>query len=763
MKKELQEYRKKRDFSKTPEPKGKIEKSSKKSRFVIQFHQARQDHYDFRLEWKGVLLSWAVPKGLSLNPKEKRLAIRTENHPLSYLRFEGTIPKGQYGGGSVTIFDIGYWETEEDTDKGLEKGNLKFVLNGRRFRGGFALIRLKEEDQWILVKEKDEFAQSDLKSAEKTGKEIASNERKKKNPFSCPSVELALLDENVPTGKNWIYEIKYDGYRIIAEAEFGKVRLLSRNQRDYTSKFPSVVERAKAISARHSMILDGEMICSDEKGRSSFSELQQAIKKNNTSSANYVVFDLLALDGEDLRKKSLRFRKEKLKAILKNEKKELVYSKEFRQGKLLFEKAQELNLEGIIAKDETSEYTGKRSGNWRKIKCRKSDEFVVGGYQISKKEGRSVRSILLGKFVNGRLTYCGKVGSGIRASADKEFFERFRKIRSRRCPFDSKVPVSADVVFVEPILIVEVEFAEYTSGGILRQGSFKGIREDKSLQDLKENPSEIVLTSPNKIIYPEKNIRKRDIADYYRKVSPYMLPYIRNRPLSVVRCSQGVEKAFFKKHPEKKRNGIRVYKEEGKEYFAVENQEGLLSEVQMGTVEFHIQGCRLDSKAHPDYLVFDLDPDAELPLVKVRQSAKDLKKLLLRFRLTSFIKTSGGKGYHIVVPFSETKDWKTFSKFAEQIVQLMENLHPDLYTSSIGKKSRKNKIFIDWMRNRKGATSVAPYSLRARKSATVSMPIFWNELDRIDPDGIDIFTALKRVSRNPWKNFDSVGKKQRLR
>lgn len=756
MKPNLEVYREKRDFSETPEPKGKIEKSTKKLHFVIQYHQARTKHYDFRLEWKGVLLSWAVPKGLPLETKDKHLAIRTEDHPLSYRRFEGVIPQGQYGGGTVRIFDEGYWKPNGKVDADLKKGEMKFVLQGKRFSGGFALIRMKEENQWLIIKEKD-FSASE--HSLETGKSV-----KKRNPFSAPSVELALPEEQIPTGKDWIYEIKYDGYRILAEAEYGEVKLLSRNHRDYTETFPTIAERLRKISKNRSMILDGEMVCADKEGKSSFPALQEAIKRKDTSTATYVVFDLLSLNGEDLRDRSLRVRKNKLKDLLKGEEQEVLYSKEFRRGAALFEKAQELGLEGIIAKDITSSYTGKRSGNWRKIKCRKSDEFVIGGYQSSTKAGRSIRSLLLGKYQGNRLVYCGKVGSGIRASADRELFAQLKKIRVLRSPFDTALPAGTDRNFVRPIFVAEVEFAEYTSGGRVRQGTFKGIREDKSFKDLKGEPSvpEIPLTNPDKIVFPEKKIRKIDIAEYYQKVAFRMLPYIENRPMSVLRCSQGIGHPFFKKHPEKEKSGIRVFKESGKAYFAIETSEGLLGEVQMGSVEFHIQGNRLDRKTSPDYMVFDLDPDAGLPLSRVRQAAKDLKKILRRFHLTSFLKTSGGKGYHIVVPFAETRNWESFSDFARRIVLLMEDRYPDLYTSSLSKKSRKGRIFIDWMRNKKGATSAAPYSLRARKSASVSMPIFWKELDSIAPDGIDIDAALQRLNRDPWKNFNAVKKKQKL-
>lgn len=761
MKENLKDYRAKRDFSKTPEPKGKKKKGHRELRYSLQYHEARKNHFDLRLEWDGVLLSWAIPKGPSFCSKDKRLAIRTENHPLDYWNFEGVIPKGQYGGGTVLLFDQGTWISKTNVKEGLEKGVLKFTLYGKRYQGDFTLIRFKNEENWLLIKEIDSYARKSSGMARKktsiltgkTSKEIGNGGE---NPFSKPDVELALLKEKVPTGKQWIYEIKYDGYRMIGEKNPDKTRLFSRNYKDYSAKFPHICQELEKNP--HSVILDGEMICVDETGKSSFQKLLSSIRHKNTESAVYMVFDLLAFDGVDYRTFPLKERRKKLKDYLRELSSDVVlYSKEIKgDGEQIFENAQELSLEGIVAKDITSPYLGKRSGNWVKIKCRQSDEFVVLGYETS--SVKNLKNVLLGKKEKKRYVYQGKVGTGWSSSLGLQLLQMFQKKETNVMYFDG-FKKSKEVHLVEPFYVCEIDFLEYTESGKIRQGSWKGIREDKKVSEVKEKKG-FVLTSPDKIIYPERKITKGDVAAYYQKVSAKMMPFLSHRPLAVIRCNNGIEHSFFKKHPDTKKEGIQTFHTDQKEYFYVDEKMGILSEVQSGTVEFHIWGCQKETLMKPDYMVFDLDPEEGLGLEKVRKAARDLKKILEDLGLTSFLKTSGGKGYHIVVPIQGFPSWEAFSSFAKQIAELMESRYPDLYTASMSKKKRKNKVFIDWMRNKKGATSVAPYSLRARKNATVSMPISWKELDEIAPDGIDIFSAPKRLRKNPWAKFEQIKKKQ---
>ena len=773
MKDRLTPYRKKRDFEKTPEPEGKTENSKKERCFVIQFHSARKDHYDFRLEWKGVLLSWAVPKGPSMNPQDKRLAVKTEDHPLSYRDFEGIIPKGQYGGGTVMLFDEGRWEPLNPIGEGLKKGNLKFVLRGERIEGAFALIRMKDEN-WLLIKEKDAYAGKSagiqkFKTSVRSGRTMEEIEKgiQKKASVAKPNAELALLREEVPTEKGWIYEIKYDGYRILSVIEDGNVRLLSRNHSDYSDKFKTIEHALKEMASGRSMILDGEIVISDKEGKSDFQALQSALKKKNTERASYVIFDLLSLDGTDLKSLPLIQRKRKLATLLKNQKEPLFYSAHSEgNGKELFQKAQALSLEGIIGKKKNSPYTGTRSGNWIKLKCRKSDEFLIAGYIPSEIKEKKIRSLLLGSYESGSFRYKGKVGSGLTYEKEKELLRIFRGKKRKTPAFSenhSKMP--ANSVYLRPAIVVEVEYAEITADGLLRQASFKGIRPDKPIE---ESKNEFNITSPERIVYPEKKITKADIARYYQNISEKMLPYLLGRPLSVLRCNQDIYQGFIKKHPVRKTQGISTFPISGndsskKRYFSVTSEEGILSEVQSGTVEFHIWGSKKEHLEHPDYMIFDLDPDEGMPLSKIRRGVLDLKEILDECGLASFLKTSGGKGYHVVVPFRHSGSWNSFSDFAFKIAKIMEERWPDSYTTNIRKKSRKGKIFIDWLRNKRGATSVAPYSLRARKKAGISMPIAWSELNKIAPDDITIETAAKRKSKDPWKDFFDVAEKQTLR
>ncbi len=754
----------------TKEPKAKIKKSKSKLRYSIQYHEARKKHYDLRLEYDGVLLSFAIPKGPSLNPKDKRLAIQTENHPIDYYQFEGIIPKDQYGGGTVLLFDKGYWYPKDNVDKSLKKGVLKFEIKGIRINGLFSLIKLKDDDvSWLLIKEKDEFAKNNtgitksIRSVKsnKTIKEIANKE---KNPFTNPKVELALLKEEVPPSSEWIYEIKYDGYRIISEVENGSIKIKTRNHQDYTLKFPFIKKELEKLSMDNSFIIDGEIIYPDNIGRSSFQKLQDSIKQNDTSNVVYMVFDILSLNGEDLRDKTLLERRKILKSILKNKNSCIMFSPDLKgDGNKLLKKAEELSLEGIIAKRKKSLYTGKRSGEWIKIKCRKSDEFIIGGYVISSKKENNLKCLLLGKLIDNKLVYYGKVGTGFSLSKSKEIINLLKRIIIKKSPFENYS--QSNVLYVKPTIICEVEYAEYTDNNVLRQASFKGIREDKNTSEIgfNDKTKDYDITSKDRIIFKNKNITKYDIASYYDQVAAYMLKYIKNRPTSVVRVNDDLNNSYFKKHPVNSKNGIATFKHKDNEYFAITSKEGILNEVQSGSIEFHIWGSKYNNIDKPDYMVFDLDPDENMEIEKIRKGVKDLKKVLESFNLKSFLKISGGKGYHIIVPFSYVKNWEVFEKFAYNIAYLMESKWPEKYTSKMSKKERKNKIFIDWMRNKKGATSIAPYSLRSREKATVSMPISWSELDKILPDGIDYFSSLNRLKKDPWKNFEKIKKIQKLK
>jgi len=816
----LQEYNQKRNFEKTVEPEGERSEPEERLKFVVQHHAARRDHYDLRLEWDGVLLSWAVPKVPSYNTRDKRLAVQVEEHPLEYRNFEGTIPKGEYGGGVVMLWDEGFWEPQMDVEEGLRTGSLKFILKGSRLKGKWALIRLKPKagetkNNWLLLKEKDEYAKIDdeiptFSTSIRTGRtmtEIEEGEDEKitRNPFDQGNVQLAKLVTTVPEGEEWLYELKYDGYRILAYVEGNSVRLITRNGNDYTKRFADIAYSLTDWAAGRAMILDGEMVITDGLGKTDFQALQNFTKNPKGRSLTYIIFDLLALDGIDLRGKPLIARKEMLKALMEGSPKNLYYSQHVEgNGKASFLAACQSDMEGIVGKKADSVYSGTRNGDWIKMKCDKRQEFVIGGYTLTDKKTSGVSALLLGVYEGEELVFAGRAGTGFTARIMKELEQKFKSIKREASPFKkSPEPKKNEMItWLEPVLVAEIKFAEWTEENLLRQASFKGLRTDKDPRDIKmenaENETQleegheeeqlqdnemerpvkttgnsitiegIKITNPDKVLFEDPEITKADVVRYYAQVSERMLPYVSNRILSIVRCPKGISQScFFKKHPgpgNKAMVTLPITNSKGKteEYFYIENASGIIYEAQMGTLEFHTWGSRADNLEKPDMMVFDLDPDEGMDLETVRQGVRDVKSVLEQLSLISFLKTSGGKGYHVVVPFQPTVDWETFHDFARRIAVVMEQTWPDRYTSNVRKANRKNKIFIDWIRNGKGATSIAPYSIRARSGARVSMPIPWEALDTVTPDGITMADALSRIDGNdPWNGFFQID--QRLK
>ncbi len=812
MDEKLSRYNQKRNFEKSFEPEGLTEASDEGLRFVVQHHMARREHYDFRLEWNGVLLSWAVPKGPSYNTNDKRLAVHVEDHPLEYRNFEGIIPKGEYGGGVVMLWDEGFWVPNGNVDEGLSKGALKLVLKGRRLKGKWALVRLKaregeSKDNWLLLKEKDEYIKavdgiSEFITSIRTGRtmteiEKGQDEKIIRNPFDRADVQLAKPVGTVPEGENWLYELKYDGYRIMAYVEGNSARLLTRNGNDYTNHFNDVAAALIDWAVGRAIIVDGELAVTDASGKTDFQALQSYIKNHKTYNLTYIIFDLLALDGEDLRGCRLIDRKEKLEALMKDAPKPLYYGRYVKgKGKESFVAACEASMEGIIGKKADSIYSGTRNGDWIKLKCEKRQEFIIGGYSLSEKKTRGVSSLLLGVYDGEDLVYAGRAGTGIREADMKILENKFENIKRTDSPFKltPKARTREKLTWLEPELVAEIKFAEWTKDNLLRQASFKGIRADKNPKDIKiEKPEDdiqfrssvskverevekntvnssiviegIKITNPNKLIFEEPKITKEDVIRYYSRVSERMLPFVRHRILSIVRCPKGVSQTcFYKKHPGPGSKGIITIpittgsKDtiDTEEYFYIENVSGLISEAQMGTLEFHIWGSCVDELEKPDMMVFDLDPDEGMDLDRVRLGVLDIKGILEELSLNSYLKTSGGKGYHVVVPLKPMVTWDAFHDFARRVAEVMEQKWPERYTSNVRKSKRTGKIFIDWIRNGRGATSIAPYSLRARKGAGVSMPIRWDELSTVAPNGINMTEALLRIERNdPWKDFFS--------
>ena len=796
----LNEYNQRRNFEKTIEPEGRTETSEESLRFVVQHHLAGRDHYDLRLEWNGVLLSWAVPKGPSYNTRDKRLAVQVEDHPLEYRNFEGTIPKGEYGGGVVMLWDEGYWEPYMNVDEGLSEGMLKFSLKGSRLRGRWALIRLKgkageTKDNWLLLKEKDEYVKDDEGMSEfttsiRTGRTMAEIEKGHeekiiKNPFSKADVQLAKLANTVPEGDEWLYEMKYDGYRILAFVEGNSVRLITRNGNDITKRFFKIASSLIDLAKGRAMVLDGEIVVTDDSGKTDFQALQNYLKAQKPQTLTYIIFDLLAIDGEDIRGHSLMDRKEKLESLMQDAPNNLYYSRYVKgYGKESFAAACEAGMEGIVGKKPDSIYSGNRNDDWIKLKCDKRQEFVIGGYSLSDKRTSGVSSLLLGVYDGEELIYAGRAGTGISENDMIVLESNFQGLKRLESPFkqEPKTKSNEKITWLEPKLAAEIKFAEWTKDNLLRQASYKGLRADKNPKDIKMEKAEgtqpqsnekegkpmekgliiegVKISSPDKIIYNELDITKEDVVRYYSKVAERMLPYVRNRILSIVRCPKGVSQAcFYKKHPGPGSKGIITMhiptdNNETVEYFYIENATGLISEAQMGTLEFHTWGSSVEQLEKPDIMVFDLDPDEGMKIDRVRQGVEDIKSILDELNLNSYLKISGGKGYHVVVPLKPTAYWDKFHDFAKQTAEVMENKWPDRYTSNVRKAKRKGKIFIDWIRNARGATSIAPYSLRARKGAKVSMPIFWDELYTVAPDGINLEDALIRIEgKDPWEDF----------
>ena len=813
----LEEYNRKRDFDITLEPEGAGEdapadRAEGGLRFAVQHHRARRDHYDLRLEWDGALLSWAVPKGPSYNPRDRRLAVRVEEHPLEYRHFEGTIPTGEYGGGVVMLWDEGVWEPLADVNDGLRAGSLKFVLSGRRLKGKWALVRLKpkagdKQESWLLLKEKDDYAQqsdgvSAFVTSVSTGRTMSEidagdDEKLPENPFQMADVQLAAPVHSAPEGDQWLYELKYDGYRMLAFAERNTVRLVTRNGSDFTRRFKEIAGPLADWAAGRAMVLDGEMAVLDGSGKTDFQALQHLMKSPGGHSLTYIVFDLLALDGADLRGRRLLERKEALAALMTDAPRGLSYSQHIKgNGAAFFEAACAAGLEGIVGKRADSAYSGARNGDWIKLKCDTRQEFVIGGYTLTDKRAGGVSALLLGAYAGRALIYVGRAGTGFSARGSKELEEKFDHIKRTASPFmkPPKARANETITWLEPVLAAEIKFAEWTGDRLLRQASFKGLRADKNTKDItlegaaaegvpaenRERPVKmktaegsvtiegIIITSPDKVIFDDPAVTKEDVARYYSSVSARMLPYVKGRVLSIVRCPKGISQAcFYKKHPSPESKGVVTVSVPGsggesEEYFYIEDAAGLIYEAQMGTLEFHVWGSRAAALEQPDLMVFDLDPDEGMDLALVRRGVRELKGILEQLSLVSFLKTSGGKGYHVVVPFVPAAGWDAFYGFARRVAEVMERQWPDRYTSNVRKNRRTGRIFIDWMRNGRGATSVAPYSLRARKGARVSMPIAWEELDIVAPDGVTMSGALARLGGDdPWQGFFSLG--QRLK
>jgi bifunctional non-homologous end joining protein LigD len=894
----LSTYHAKRDFKSTPEPKGAV-KRTKGRLFIVQKHDATRLHYDFRLELDGVLLSWAVTRGPSLNPADKRLAVKVEDHPVAYGGFEGVIPSG-YGAGTVMLWDRGQWAPQGDPHEGLKKGELKIVLFGERLKGGFVLVRLRPRpgekagrENWLLIKERDDWAEEDVVATEEWTKSVKSKRsldqiettgeaykrgktykpdgkaakrppakraakvaksaakpratqpraRKTKAkarpksrtraertrvakvvaPRSAPRrpprfipPQLATLVDAPPQGEGWLHEIKFDGYRIIAVVHRGRARLITRNKLDWTHKYTRIAEAVEKLGLEDAT-LDGELVASNEAGEADFSRMQAA-GTDETVPLTYHLFDLLNLGGQDLTGLPLVERKARLEKLLKSPPDGISYSEHIAgDGERVVASACGLKLEGVISKEANAPYRSGRVGSWVKSKCIGNDEFVIGGFRTSDKRGRPFSSLILGEHVRGKLVYRGRVGTGFDDADMKDLALKFSRRLRKTSPF-AETPAEArrGAVWLKPDLVAQIAYLEVTPDGSLRHPSFLGLREDKPAADVKarrdahraeveavkpakakktapkaaakratpksakarsarakpsrdgaESISGVRLTSPDKVLWPEADITKEMLARYYAEHATHILPYLKDRPLSYLRCPEGREgQCFFQKHrnegmPEEI-DTVDIEEKDGevKPYLVLRSAKALVASAQVGAMELHVWGARADDVQKPERIVFDLDPDTSLKFNDVRDAAFEVRDVLNAAGLKSYPLLTGGKGVHVVIPIARRNSWDEVKAFARGFAEAMSAANSERYVSQASKAKREGRIFIDWLRNGFGATAVAPYTVRARENAPVAAPITWAELKSVDSAAewtlMTMGRRLKAQKSDPWAGYAAV-------
>ena len=874
MAKLLAEYNAKRDFKKTPEPKGKPAKGGGFS-FCVQKHDATRLHYDFRLELDGVLKSWAVTKGPSLVPGEKRLAVHTEDHPLGYGDFEGTIPQGEYGGGTVLLWDRGRWEPEGDPHKGLAKGHLKFSLHGEKLAGSWHLVRMRprpreRQEGWLLFKSEDEAARApdepdileEMPLSVKTGRsldEIAGDSKsavwrsnrgsegqepqaavkpsrsrktdqdqakparaarkrhsseskpKRAQPRTARSAEtktdvvrqgtktrmpddiapcLATLVEEVPKGEQWLHEIKWDGYRLVAFVKRGKVQLKTRNGHDWTHRFPTIAKALAALPVE-TAVVDGEAVVEDENGLANFSALQDALSERQAADkAIFYAFDLLHRDGYDLRGLGLSARKDALIELVPAGSDGALRLSEHIEGDgdAMVRNACRLGLEGVISKGRDRPYRSGRNGDWLKIKCTQRQEFIICGFTPSSALTRAVGSLVLGYNEDGRLMHAGRTGTGFTATTAREVWKRLQPLRAAKPSFPAALNAlqRRDAVWVRPELVAEVEFRGWTADRHVRHAAFKGLREDKEpgevLRESADGSAEkqipanktptkarasgqvvvagVPLTHPDRILWEEQGITKQGLAEFYEEIADWILPHVVHRPLALVRCPSGSQKGcFFQKHSWAGlsdfilRDTLRDADGE-EEVLFVENISGVVALVQAGVLEIHPWGATIDAIERPDRITMDLDPGEGVDWRQVIAGAHEVRERLAAVGLESFVKTTGGKGLHVVVPLTPKAGWDEVKAFARGLAESMETDSPGRYIAKATKKARNGLIYVDYLRNGRGATAIAAYSTRARPGAPVSVPLSWNELSpAIKPNHFTVENLparLKRMRKDPW-------------
>ncbi len=805
----LARYWSKRDFAVTSEPRGDVAGSGKELAFVVQKHHASRLHYDFRLELDGVMLSWAVPRGPSFDPKDMRMAIHVEDHPISYNRFEGTIPRGQYGAGTVIVWDQGTWEPAADPHQGLKDGKLVFTLHGHKLSGLWELVRIakpgERQEGWLLFKKRDRFARprseydvvsalpdsviaKPLKAAT-AGVDGPSGAVKAPLPATL-APQLASLASAAPTSGAWSWEIKLDGYRLMARIDGGRIKLITRGGHDWSAKMPALVRALHALSLK-SAWLDGEIVVIGKNGLPDFNALQNAFDRSRTEAIDYFLFDLPYLEGCDLRAVPLVQRRQLLKQLLDQRPHEhLRFSADFdAEAGAILESARRMGLEGVIAKRKDAPYESRRTETWLKLKNKLRQEFVVAGYTDRAGGEAEIGSLLLGVHDDrGQLVYVGNVGTGWNAKVAADLKQRLRKIEVDASPFGDEplrrhrwaVRDPAARHFVEPTLVAEVEFSDWTPDAQVRHAKYLGLRVDKDAKTVRREEavmpqgpalvkagSSIVggikVSHPERVIDASTGISKLELVRYYESVADWMLPHLKGRPCSLVRGPEGVGgQLFFQKHIE----SLQIAGIEELDaalwpghapLLEVPSTKALIAAAQMNVIEFHTWNARASRIDRPDRVVFDLDPGEGERWERVQEAATLVRGLLQELGLQSWLKTSGGKGLHVVVPLAPRHDWGTVKAFAQAAVQHLARVIPQRFSARMGAANRVGRIFVDYLRNNHGATTVAAYAARARPGLGVSMPVDWDDLPALKRgDQWNVRTAREHLSfqaADPWQAY----------